>query len=477
MRPTPALLAFVSALSLSLPAQAAPDHSGDGEPAFRALYKELVETNTTLSQGSCTEAAERMAAHLKAAGFADADLNVFSTPDHPKEGGLVATLHGQNNGKTKAKGVLLLAHIDVVEAKREDWTRDPFTLVEENGYFYGRGTTDNKSMAAIFTDLLIRYKTEGYVPSRDIKLALTCGEETNTAFNGARWLSQNHKDWIDAAFALNEGGAGELDKDGKRVTFDVEAAEKVYQDFSLTTVNPGGHSSRPTPANAIYQLAAALGRLQAYEFPPMLNDASRGYFTEMSKIKAKAGDQATAAAMTAIVANPADPQANAVLNRDPMWHSMLRTTCVATLVSGGHAVNALPQTATANINCRIFPGVKVDDVQAALTTAINDRGVAIATKGNRSPATPAPSLGADILGPIKTVSAELYPGVPVVPTMATWATDGIYTTAAGIPTYGVEGFFIDADNNNMHGLNEHVAVSSLMDGRRFMYKLVKLYTK
>jgi len=447
---------------------AAPDRSGDGEAAFRVLYKELVETNTEHSIGSCTLAAERMKARLAAAGFTDADAHVFSTAEFPKDGGLVATLPGTD---PKAAAILLLAHIDVVEAKPADWTRDPFTLVEEGGYFYGRGASDDKAMAAIFTDLLIRYKQEGYRPRHTIKLALTCGEETSGAFNGANYLATQHKDWIDAAFALNEGAAGMLDANGKRLSLNIEAAEKVYQDFTLTTTNPGGHSSRPVPDNAIYEMADALKKVSGVEFPVMLNDATRGYFTRSAPI---VGGEA-GAAMTAIVANPSDAAANAVLSKDKMWHSMLRTTCVATLISGGHAVNALPQKVTANINCRIFPGVKVEDVQQALITAIGDPKVAVTVNEPRSPATPAPTLGADRLKPIEAVANELYPGTPVVPIMSTGATDGIYLSAAGIPTYGVEGMFVDPDEGNIHGLNERIRVQSLMDGRRFQYKLVKLY--
>ena len=460
------IAAAVSLALLSTSPVLAADRSGEGEPQFRALYKELVETNTTLSSGSCTLAAERMAARLKAAGYPDADVNVFSTPDHPKDGGLVARLPGSD---AKAKAILLLAHIDVVEAKREDWTRDPFTLVEEGGYFYGRGTSDDKAMAAIFTDLMARYKQEGYKPKRTIKLALTCGEETSGAFNGASWLATRHKDWIDAELALNEGASGILDKDGKRVSLNIEAAEKVYQDFTVETTNPGGHSSRPVPDNAIYEMSAALLKVSKLEFPAQLNDATRGYFTETAKLK----DAETAAAMRAIVADPNDAAADALLSKDKMWHSMLRTTCVATLINGGHAPNALPQRVTTNVNCRMFPGSRVEDVRDALVKAIDDPKVSVAVKEPRSLATPAPAFGPDLLKPIQATTAELYPGTPVVPFMATGATDGIYLSAAGIPTYGITGFFIDPDEGNIHGLNERIRVQSLMDGRRFQYKLVK----
>jgi len=459
------LLAFTAALALSAPAFAA-DTSGDGETAFRGLYKELVETNTTLSAGSCTLAAERMAARLKAAGYSDADMHLFATPEHPKDGGLVAIMHGTGS---KKKPILLLAHIDVVEANRADWTRDPFTLVEEDGYFYARGSQDDKAMAAIFTDLLVRYKQEGYKPKRDIKLALTCGEETSGAFNGAEYLSQNHKDWIDAAYAINEGGSGELDENGKMVTFGVQAAEKVYQDFQIETTNPGGHSSQPVADNAIYDMARDLTKLSALEFPVQFNDTTRAYFTRMADIKGgEIGE-----AMRALVKDPTDAKANAVVSAEKKWHSMLRTTCVATMINGGHATNALPQRATANINCRILPGTSIESVRATLDEAIGDPNNHVTIVEPRSPATPTPSLNPDIIAAIDKVSGKLYPGVPILPAMSTGATDGIYTSGAGIPTYGISGMFIDKDGSHAHGLNERIRVKSLMDGRKFQYQFVK----
>jgi len=469
--------AAVLAFAIASPALAAPKSTVDaktvakayaGETEFRGLYKELVETNTTLSAGSCTLAAERMAARLKAAGYANSDINVFSTPEHPKEGGLVATLKGTD---TNAKAVLMLAHIDVVEAKREDWTRDPFTLIEENGYFYARGVSDDKAMAAIFTDLLVRYKKEGFKPKRSIKLALTCGEETHGAFNGASWLSTEHKDWIDAGIAINEGAGGRLDTDGKRVLINVQAAEKVYQDFAVETTNPGGHSSQPVPANAIYDMSAALTAIKGYEFPVMLNDATRAYFTRSAKIVG--GEKG--AAMLAIVKDPTDKAADAVLSQDKLWHSMLRTTCVATMIEGGHAPNALPQHVKTNVNCRLFPGSSVDAVRDKLVEVIGNPAVTVKVDEPRSIATAVPTMPEWVLKPIETISAVLYPDVPVVPFMSTGATDGIYTNAAGIPTYGFSAIFGDPDGNGVHGLNERLRVKSLMDGRAFQYLLIKSY--
>lgn len=466
MRPVHTLLIPIVAASLCGTANAQ-GRSGDGETAFRALFKELVETNTSHSVGSCTLAAERMAAHLKAAGYTDQDIHMFAPRDFPKDGGLVAILRG--TGSTQ-KPILLLAHLDVVEARREDWTRDPFTLIEEGGYFYGRGTSDDKSMAAIFTDLLVRLKQEAYKPKRDIKLALTCGEESSGAFNGADWLATNHKDWIDAAFALNEGGDGELDAGGKRVVLTVEAAQKVYQDYQVETTNPGGHSSQPVPDNALYEMAAALTRLSRFEFPVQLSDTTRAYFTKMASM---AGGE-MGKAMLALVKDPGNAAANTLVSSSKKYHSMLRTTCVATMISGGHAENALPQSVRANVNCRIMPGTPVESVKRSLETAIADPKVKVTIHPPLSPATPSPVLRPDLLEAIESVAKSLYPGVPVLPTLETGASDGIYLSSRGIPTYGVSGIFVDPDLGNIHGLNERVRVESLMDGRRFQYQLVKL---
>ena len=438
------------------------------QEAFRGLYKELVETNTTLSAGSCTLAASRMGARLKAAGFTDDQLTYFAGPDHPKEGGLVAIYPGKD---LKAKAILLLAHIDVVEAKREDWTRDPFTLVEENGYFYARGSSDDKAQAAVWVDTLIRYKAEGYRPKRTLKLALTCGEETNGAFNGAQYLAANKRELIDAAFALNEGAGGQLDDKGKPFVHTVLASEKVSQNFRLVVTNPGGHSSRPVPNNAIYHLVRAVDKISGYEFPVQFNDANRGFFTRMAPIVGGPMGQA----MTALVANPADEKANAILSADPSFHAMLRTACVATMLEAGHATNALPQRATANINCRIFPGVPRDDVQATLARIVDDPQVKIEVPEVRGPPATSPPLTPQIMGPIEKLSAQMWPGVPVIPLLQPGATDSQFLTPAGIPTYGVSGFFSDRDGGGVHGLNERMPVKGLYDGRDFLYQLVKLY--
>ncbi len=403
---------------------------------FRALYKELVETNTTLSSGSCTLLAEKVAAHLKAAGFPDSDITLFSVPEHPKEGGLVAILHGMS--KT-AKPILLLGHLDVVEARRADWTRDPFTLIEEDSYFYGRGTSDMKAMDAAWIDAMMRFKQGGYKPRRSIKLALTCGEETSTAFNGASWLAKNRPDLIAAAFALNEGGGGRSDGHGKLVVQNIQVGEKNAQSFRIETVNPGGHSSVPVRDNSIYQLADALVKIRAYEFPIKMSDTTRAYF---AKAGAARGDETGRAMM-----------------------------------DGGHAENALPQRAGANINCRIFPGETVEETQATLVRVIGDPGVTVTARGARGPLAVPPPLDPKVIGPAEKLVAKYFPGVPLIPTMSTGATDGIFLEAIGIPTYGVPGGWGDPDGNGAHGLNERRSVRSLYIGRDFLTDLVKLYAQ
>jgi acetylornithine deacetylase/succinyl-diaminopimelate desuccinylase-like protein len=466
-----ALSVIVSLSALAAPPQDTPA----GERRFRELYKELVETNTTLSAGSCTLAAERMAARLKSAGFPDSDLHPFAAPDHPKEGGLVALYPGRD---PKLKAILLLAHIDVVEAKREDWTRDPFTLVEENGSFYARGASDDKAEAAIWVDTLIRYRTENFKPQRTIKMALTCGEETAGAFNGADWLTRNRRDLIDAEFALNEGGAGELDASGNRVALDVEAGEKFPQNYRLEVTNKGGHSSRPIKDNAIYHLAAALTRISAYEFPAQFTDGNRAYFTGMAKILTAKGDTATANAMNDFLKNPGDAQALALVSaKDPSWNATLRTTCVATTLEAGHATNALPQRARANINCRIFPGVSVETVRTKLEDLAADPAVKISAPETRGPTSSPPPLTPKVMLPIEKLTAQFWPGVPVLPILQAGATDGEFTNAVGIPTFGVEPVFIGPDLGNIHGLNEYVGVKSLLEGREFLYRLVKVYAE
>jgi acetylornithine deacetylase/succinyl-diaminopimelate desuccinylase-like protein len=437
---------------------------------FRELFRELIDTNTSHSVGSCTLAAEKMAAHLRAAGYPESDLHPFADAAHPNDGGLVAVLPGTDRA---AKAILLLAHLDVVEARREDWSRDPFTLVEEGGYFYGRGTFDDKSMAAVWVDTLLRLRREGYKPKRTIKMALTCGEEAGAAFVGAQYLVKHERQLIDAAFALNEFAYGVLDEQGHRVVMEIEAGEKTDQDYRLEVVNPGGHSSRPVKDNAIYHLAAGLTRLSAYEFPVQMNDTTRTYFSRMSSI---VGGE-TGAAMKALVKDSGDAQAAATLSQDPRLNAMLRTTCVATLLEAGHATNALPQRARANINCRIFPGVGIEEVRKGLGRILADAQISVTTVEPSDPVVLPPPLTPAIMKPIEQVMRRIYPGIEVVPVLQAAGTDAIYLAESGIPTYGLSGMFIDPDLSNIHGLNERIRVQSLYDGRDFLYALVKVYAE
>jgi len=463
-----AALAFAG-LAAPVVAQPAPAPAPKfpGQAEFHDLYKELIEIDTTAQHGSCTRAAEAMAARLKAAGYPDADLHVLAPAERPNDGNLIAVLHGAD---PKLKPLMLLAHIDVVEAKREDWARDPFKLVEENGYFYARGASDDKAMASSFTDAMVRFRKEGFKPRRDVKLALTCGEETPDTFNGVSWLLANHRDLMDAAFALNEGAGGRLEGD-KRVYLGIQAGEKVYQDFTVSTTNPGGHSSRPVKDNAIYHLAMGLTKVGQYDFPAHLNEATRLHFSKMSAILGGEMGQAMKAA-----AGPNPPaEAIAAISRDPGYNSMMRTTCVATMINGGHALNALPQKASANVNCRILPDEPVEQVEATLAQVMGDPKLKIELGGAKSPVSPPPPLTPSILGPAETVAHELWPGVPLVPAMSTGATDGRFMLAAGVPTYGLSGMFGEPDGGGVHGLNERIRVRSLYEGREFLYRVVKLY--
>jgi acetylornithine deacetylase/succinyl-diaminopimelate desuccinylase-like protein len=462
-----ALLAAAIAASLTLPASALSDLRPD-QQRFRALFKELIETNTTLSAGDCTLAARKIAAHLRAAGYPDADLHIFTAPGHPKEGGLVAVLHGSD---AKAKAILLLGHLDVVEAKRADWTRDPFTLIEENGYFYARGASDMKSLVAAWVDTMIRLKEEGFKARRSIKMALTCGEETSTAFNGASWLATHERALIDAEFALNEGGGGRLDEKGKPLIMTVQAAEKFPQNYTLEVTNPGGHSSRPVPNNAIYHLAAGLTKISAYQFPFQANDITKGYFGKMAS---KVENKTVADAMTAF--SKGDMAAASTLAANPSYNAVLHTTCIPTLLSAGHANNALPQRADANINCRIFPGTTPEQVRAKLQELVADPEIKVTLADKRSevPKGPQP-LNPKVFQPVEALTAQMWPGTPVVPAMSAGATDGAFLTPAGIPTYGVSGMFGDPDGNGAHGLNERLRVKSVYDGRDFLYQVVKIY--
>jgi len=435
---------------------------------LRDIYKELVEINTTDSVGSCTQAAEALKARLKAGGIPESDLQVIVPPGGPKKGNLVARYRGTG----AKKPIMLLGHLDVVEAKREDWARDPFKLVEENGYFYARGASDDKSMVAVFVANLIRYQREGYRPERDLILAATCDEELiPSKFSGIEYLLENHRNLIDAEFALNEGASGLLDDKGGYVRMGIQAGEKVFQTYQLEVTNPGGHSSLPVKENAIYHLAGGLARLGAFDFPFKLTDTTRLYFERMSKIE----KGPIAADMAAILRNPRDPQAIARLSSSTAFNNAtVRTTCVATMVEAGHATNALPQRARAIVNCRILPGESVDEVTRTLVRVLADDKIKL-TPTHQAVLSPPPPLTREILGPAEKVSTELWPGVPLVPTMSTGATDGRFTNNAGIPTYGLNGMFRDPDGSGVHGLNERIRVRSLYEGHEYLYRVVKLY--
>ena len=434
----------------------------------RDVYRELIEINTADSVGSVTRAAQAMARRFRAAGFPARDVQVLVPPGKPTKGNLVVRYRGRS-GPNVARPILLLAHLDVVAALRTDWTIDPFVLTERDGYFYGRGTSDDKAMAAIFVANLIRDRKNGWVPDRDVILALTADEEGGDA-NGVDFLLDRHRPLIDAAYAINEGGGGSL-RDGKPFFNTVQAAEKVYADFTLTARNRGGHSSVPRADNAIYQLVDALSRVAQHRFPVQLNEVSRTFFERTAALESPA----LAAAMRAVVANPSDATAVAVLERDPRYNSMLRTTCVATRLSGGHAYNALPQTATANVNCRIVPTSNPREAREALMRVVADSGIAISETialGDRADAIPSP-LTAEIMDPVTSITGELFgPGVPVIPVMSTGATDGRILRSAGIPTYGVSGLFGDPNDGRAHGRDERMLVKSYYDGLEFLDRLV-----
>jgi len=436
------------------------------ETRAKEIFKQLVEINTTHSVGSTTQAAEAMAARFKASGFADADVRVLGPS--AKKGNLVVRYRG-----TGAKRpMILLAHLDVVEARREDWSMDPFVLTEKDGYFYGRGTADDKTMAAVFVANLLRLKSEGFTPSRDIILMLTADEEGGPE-NGVKWLLANHRPLVDAEFAINEGGGGVMRK-GKYVTNEIQAAEKVYQDLRLEIRNSGGHSSMPVKDNAIYRLAAGLSRIAAFEFPPQLNDITRAYFTRAAPAQL---DAQTRADMLAVAKEPMDMAAAARLSaQSPYFNSLLRTTCVATQLDGGHAPNALPQLATANVNCRILPGVPVSAVVAQLTKVVADSGIQISLVDEATPSKPA-VLREDVLKATETIVQSMFPGVPVVPLMSTGATDGLFLRNAGIPTFGVDGLFDDIDDVRAHGRDERVGIKQFNEDLEFQYRLITALSK
>ncbi|MBL8537348.1 MAG: M20/M25/M40 family metallo-hydrolase [Hyphomonadaceae bacterium] len=435
--------------------------------AFRAIYEELVEIDSSEATGSCTRAATAMATRLYDAGFSRDDVRVIIPDGRPDDGNLVAVLRGSS----RQRAILLLAHIDVVNANPADWERDPFTLIEENGFFYARGAADDKAMAAVFVDLMIRMRTNGARPRRTIRMALTCGEETSNRVNGVEFLLSNHREWIQAEFAINEGAGGILSPSGAPVALNVQAGEKVHQVISLTVTNPGGHSSRPVPENAIYRLSRGLDRLSRHQFPVELTPVTRAFFERMAPIIG--GDMG--AAMAALARNQDDAAAQQVVASDPNFNAMMRTTCVATQVDAGHATNALPQRATAMLSCRVLQGHAAEEIQAELQRALDDPMIQVDIVRRREGSN-APQLTRNIMGPVERAAARLWPDTPIVPTMTPGATDGRFLNAAGIPTYGMSGMFSVPGENNAHGLNEKIRVRSLYEGREFLNAIVRDYS-
>jgi acetylornithine deacetylase/succinyl-diaminopimelate desuccinylase-like protein len=439
----------------------------------RDIFRELIEINTTDSVGSTTRAAEAMAKRLKDAGFPAADVQVLGPND--RKGNMVARLRGAGANRP----VLIIGHLDVVEARREDWTTDPFQFVEKDGYFYGRGSQDMKSNDAVLVTTFIRFLRESYRPDRDLILALTADEEGG-ASNGVDWLLKNHRDLVDAAFVLNADSGGLTTRNSKPVNVDLEATEKQYADFELTALNPGGHSSLPTPDNAIYHIADALSRLERAPFPFELNPVTRTYFERRAPLE----DAQTRADMNAILRTPPDSAAAARLSKDPRYNAMLRTTCVATRLTAGHANNALPQTAQANVNCRILPGHSAEETGQTLIRVFDDPKVAVRYVGAIGAADKAPdSKGfptvlppAEVLRPLERVAAEMWPGAPVIPEMETGASDSVHTMAAGIPSYGIGGLGIDQDDIRAHGKDERLRVASYFEGVEFYYRFLKAMT-
>lgn len=430
----------------------------------RAIYKEFVEIPSGFTTGATTPVAEAAAARLKAAGFPDADIFVGGAS--PKKANLVVRYHGTG----ARKPILLLAHTDVVEAKREDWSVDPFQFLERDGFFYGRGTGDDKAQAAVWIANLIRYKQEGFKPDRDIIVALTADEEGGGPFNGVSWLLKNHRDLIDSELALNEGGWGE-EAGGKKLSNDLQVSEKYVMNFRFEVRNKGGHSSLPVPDNAIYHLAGALERLSHFASPLKVNEVTSAYFKEMAKLESgsrKADLEKTAEGSQEAMSRVAAASA--------AWNATLRTTCVATLLEGGHAVNALPQLAAATVNCRVLPEDSQEYVKSELEKAVADDQVTVKLLGDPHPG-PASAMRPDVLQAVRRATEAEWPSVPVIPTMVMGATDGAYLRAAGIPTYGVQGFFMDRDDIRFHGRDERMGVQSFYEGQAFLYELVKLLAR
>jgi acetylornithine deacetylase/succinyl-diaminopimelate desuccinylase-like protein len=454
----------IALVLLAFPNAARPQTRDENQKLGLAIYKELVEINTVTATGDTAAAADAMAARLLAAGFAAEDVQVFKPA--PRKGNLVARLRGSGSRKP----ILLLAHLDVVPARREDWSTDPFKLVEQDGYFYGRGTADDKFMAAAFVATLIRYKKEGFKPDRDIVVALETDEEILDANRlGIHWLLANHRDLIDAEFALNESGGVGL-KAGKPLRNTVQTSEKISINYELEVRNKGGHSSLPAKDNAIYRLAAGLVRLSEFNFPVKFTETTRAYFERAAEWE---GPQA-AADIRSVLAGEPDPASPSItrLSANPLYNAQLHTTCVATMLEGGHAVNALPQTARAKVNCRILPGESVPEVEETLQRVLADDQITVTQTSE--PILSAPSaLNPEVMGAIKKITDEIWPGIPVVPFMSAGATDASALRNAGIPTYGNTGLSGDMEDVRVHGKDERISVEAFYQGLDYHYRLVK----
>jgi acetylornithine deacetylase/succinyl-diaminopimelate desuccinylase-like protein len=444
----------------------------DARALARSLFQELIEINTTDSPvGNVTTAAQAMAKRFRAAGFPESDLALLGPNARKKN--LVVRLHGSGQHKP----VLLIGHLDVVAARREDWTTDPFKFIEKDGYFYGRGTQDMKDGDAIMVATLIRLKKSGFRPNRDIILALTADEEGGTS-NGVDWLLKNHRDLIDAQYVINHDGYSVVTQHGKPLYYELDGTEKVYGDFQLLVTNSGGHSSLPVPDNAIYALAAGLEKIAKFEFPFELNTVTRAYYEKMSAIET--GQRAED--MRAILRTPPDPEAVARLSRNTADHSMMHTTCVATRLDGGHANNALPQRATAVVNCRILPGHSPEEVRQQLTRVVSDPRVKVLyiddngqaqDKASDRKGYPPPPLNPEIMQPLESLVSSNWPGLEVVPNMSVGASDGVFTSTAGMPTYTLTGVANDRDNERLHGKDERLGVESFYEGNEFFYQYIR----
>lgn len=458
-----ALLGCLALAVTSAALQAQGPNGGGTEALGREVLREMIEVNTTALQGSTTVLAKKLAARFVAAGFPASDVQVVGPADTAQHHNLVVRWRGTGSGRP----ILLLAHLDVVEARREDWSFDPFTLTQRDGYYYGRGTMDVKGPGATLVTAMLSLRADGYTPARDIILALTSGEESYEAPNGVQWLIAHHREMIDAAYVINVDGGGGTRRGGRRTSLNVQAAEKVYQTFSLTARDRGGHSSVPTKANPIYRLARALERLDTFAFPTTLNPVTRAFFSSNAALV----DPTTGAAMRRIAANPADESAAAVLSQDLVYNALLRTTCVATMLEGGHAENALPQLARATVNCRMMPGSNPDSVRATLMRVVADTSVKVEFT-NPSVASPPTALTPDVEAAIRRVSTSLWGELPLLQTMETGATDGLFLRNIGIPVYGVSGVFGDAEDDRLHGRDERIGVASFREALVFMRRLV-----